>query len=77
MYVNKDKEYEVSYFELPEVFGRLWVDAENKNKKLREIEVKRVNRAKDDYDVINPNPTDRGSGHVDLEQLHSFGVKKK
>lgn len=72
-----DLECQISYFDVPQVFSRLWHDAESKNKRLKEIEVKRVNKTKDEYQKIYPHPNDASSSHVNLQELQEFGNKNR
>lgn len=68
----KNTHNRVSSFHQPEVFSRLWTDAENKNERLREIQVRRG--AKEN---IVPHPIDFSSAHVDLEELHQAGARSR
>ena len=67
---EKSNEFQISYYDLPKVFSRLWIDAENKNERLREIQVKRINRSKEELELIrNPHPLDHSSPHINVEDL--------
>ena len=65
-------EFQISYYDLPKVFSRLWIDAENKNERLREIQVKRINRSKEELEIIrNPHPFDHSSPHINIDDLNN------
>jgi len=62
----------------PRVFKRLWNDAEKKNRRLREIQVRRLTKkVKEDFERLNPHPTDNSSSHVDLKELHKKGASSR
>jgi hypothetical protein len=62
----------VPSFHQPEVFSRLWTDAENKNERMREIQVRREVK-----ENICPHPTDVSSAHIDLDELHQVGARSR
>lgn len=74
---NKN-EIQISYYDLPQVFSRLWNDAENKNERLREIQVKRINnKSGEDFKKLVAHPTDISSSHINLDDLQEAGSKKR
>ena len=75
--MSKDKEYQISQYAFPHVFGRLWGDAEDKNDRLREIQVKRANKSKENIQILSPNPKNISSAHINLSDLQDAGVTQE
>ena len=70
-------EFYISHFDLPKVFSRLWLDAENKNEKLREIQVKRLNRSKEAFEKLIPHPKDLSSSHFNLKEFDDLSINNR
>ena len=69
--------FHISHHDLPKVFSRLWIDAENKNEKLREIQVKRLNRSKEDLEKLIPHPKNLSSSHFNLKDFDGLTVNSR
>ena len=78
VYVGDGEYVCVMWCRSPRVFKRLWNDAEKKNRRLREIQVRRLTKkVKEDFERLNPHPTDNSSSHVDLKELHKKGASSR